>query len=86
MTSDIRFNINLGNGLSHVRRQAITWNSAGLLLITLAGSYSNEILYEIQKISVKKMHMKMSSAQITTILFRYQCVNSLRPSDAYMRQ
>ena len=51
------------NGLSPGRRQAIIWTNAGILLIgTLAINFS-EILIEIQTFSLKKIHLKMSSAK-----------------------
>ena len=49
------------NGLSPGRRQAIIWAKAGILLIGLLGRNFIEILIGIQKVSFKKMHLKMSS-------------------------
>ena len=40
-------NINLNNGLSPGRRQAIIWTSAGILLIGPLGTNFSEILVEI---------------------------------------
>ena len=51
------------NGLSPGRRQAIILTSAGLLLIGPLGTNFSEILIGIQKFSIKKMHLKMSSAK-----------------------
>ena len=51
------------NGLSPARRQAIIWTNAGILLIGPLGTNFNEILIEIHIFSVKKMHLKMSSAK-----------------------
>ena len=51
------------NGLSPGRRQAIIWTSDGILLIGPLGIYSNEILFEIQIFSFKKMLFKMSSGK-----------------------
>ena len=51
------------NGLSPIRRQAIICSNAGLLSIRPWGTYSNEILFEIQRLSFKKMHLKMLSAK-----------------------
>ena len=50
------------NGLSPIRRQAIIWTNAGILLI---GPWTNfsEILIKIQTFSFKKMPLKMSSAK-----------------------
>ena len=51
------------NGLSPGRRQAIIWTNAWILLIrTLATNFS-EILGKIHSFSLKKMHLKMSSAK-----------------------
>ena len=41
--------------------QAITWTNADLLLITPSEKYFNKILFVIQKISLKKMQLKMTS-------------------------
>ena len=51
------------NGLSPGRRQAIIWTKAGILLIGFLGTNFIEILIGIQKVSFKKMHLKMSSAK-----------------------
>ena len=59
-----------GNGLSPVRRQAITWTNAGLLSIGLLGSNFNEIWIRILPFSFKKIHLKMSSAKMAAILSR----------------
>ena len=50
------------NGLSPERRQAIIWTNAGILLIGPLGTNFSEILIEIQTFSLKKIHLKMSSA------------------------
>ena len=71
-----------GNGLSPIRRQAITWTNAGLLLIGLLGTYFNEIWIGILTFSFKKMPLKMLSAKMTTILSRGRWVNSLRPGNS----
>ena len=44
------------NGLSPARRQAIIWNSAGILLIRPLGTNFSEILLEVDTFSFKKMH------------------------------
>ena len=49
------------NGLFPGRRQAIIWTNAGILLIGLLGTNFSEILIEIHILSVKKMHLNMSS-------------------------
>ena len=52
------------NGLSPGRHQAIIWTNAGiLLLIEPLGTNFSEILMRIQAFSLKKMHLKMSSAK-----------------------
>ena len=51
------------NGLSPVRRQAITWIIAHLLSIGPLGGNFSEIRSKIQNFSFKKMHLKMSSAK-----------------------
>ena len=51
------------NGLSPGRRQAIIWTNAGILLIWPLGTNFSEILIGIQTFSIKKMHLKMSSAK-----------------------
>ena len=51
------------NGLSPERRQAIIWTNAGLLSIGTLRTYFSEILIKIQQFSLKKMHLKMSSAK-----------------------
>ena len=51
------------NGLSPSRRQAIIWTNAGLLSIGTLQTYFSEILIKIQQFSLKKIHLKMSSAK-----------------------
>ena len=51
------------NGLSPDRRQAIIWTNAGLLSIEPLQTYFSENLIKIQPFSLKKMHVKMSSAK-----------------------
>ena len=51
------------NGLSPGRRQAIIWTNDGILLIGPLGTNFSEILIGIQTFSLKKMHLKMSSAK-----------------------
>ena len=51
------------NGLSPVRRQAIIWTNAGILLIELLGTNFSEILIGIQSFSFKTLHLKMSFAK-----------------------
>ena len=51
------------NGLSPGRRQAIIWTNAGILLIGPIRTNFNEIFIEINIISFKKIHLKMSSGK-----------------------
>ena len=51
------------NGLSSGRRQAIIWTNAGLLSIGPLRTYFSENLIKILQFSLKKMHVKMSSAK-----------------------
>ena len=55
--------IGLDNGLSPEQCQAIIWTSAEILLIGTLGTNFSEILMEIQTFSLKKLHLKMSSAK-----------------------
>ena len=51
------------NGLSPVRRQAIIWTNAGILLIGPLGTNFSEIIIEIYIFSFRKMHIKMLSGK-----------------------
>ena len=51
------------NGLSPGRCQAIIWTNAGILLIGPLGTNFSEILIKIHIFSLKKIHLKMSSAK-----------------------
>ena len=51
------------NGLSSDRRQAVIWTNAGLLSIGSLRTYFNENLIKIQQLSLRIMHVKMSSAK-----------------------
>ena len=48
------------NGLVPLWHQAIIWTNDDILLIRPWGTYSNEILFKIQKFSLKKIHLKIS--------------------------
>ena len=61
--------IGSSNAFSPIRRQAIIWTNAGILLIRTLGTNFSEILIQIHTFSNKKMHLKMSA-----ILFRPQSV------------
>ena len=51
------------NGLWPGRRQAIIWTSAGILIIRPLGTNFSEILIRNQTFSLRKMHLKISSAK-----------------------
>ena len=51
------------NGMSPVRRQAIIWTNAGILLIGPLGTNFSETLIGIQTFSFKKSHLKASSVK-----------------------
>ena len=68
------------NGLSPDRRQAIIRTNAGLLSIRPLRIYFSENWIKIQQFSLKKMHVKMSSAK-----WRPSCLglNVLTPGPSY---
>ena len=51
------------NGLSLGRHQAIIWTSAGILIIAPLETNFSEILTEIDILSFKSLHLKMSPAK-----------------------
>ena len=51
------------DGLSPIRRQAIIWTTAGILLIRPLRTNFSEIFIEVYTFSFKKMHSKMSSGK-----------------------
>ena len=51
------------NGLSPDWRQDIIWTNAGISLIGPLGTNFSEILIKIHTLSLKKMHLKVSSAK-----------------------
>ena len=61
-------------------------------IIALFSKYSNfnetlvKLLSHDSLLACKKVHLKMSPAKMAAILSLPQCVNSLRPSDACLRQ
>ena len=67
------------NGLSPRRRQAIIWTSVGILLIGPLGTNFSEILIGIETFSLRKKHLKMSSAKWRSFFFRSQCVTMFYP-------
>ena len=62
------------NGLLPGRCQAIIWTSARILLIRPLGTNFSENLICVQRVSFKKMHLKMSSPKWGSILSQAQCV------------
>ena len=55
------------NGLSFDRRQAIILTNAGILSIGPLRTYFSDNSIKIQQFSLKKMHMKMSSAKLRSL-------------------
>ena len=65
------------NGLSPGRRQAIIWINDGILSIRTIGTYFSEMLIGISTFSLKKLHLKISSARWRPgVLSRPQCFNT----------
>ena len=62
------------NGMLPVRRQAIDWTIARILLIGPWGANFSEVLIKIHTFSLRRMHLKMSSVTMATILPQPQCV------------
>ena len=71
------------NDLSPSRRQAIIWTNARILLIRPFTNFS-EILIEIHIILIQQNAFENVVCEMSAILSQPQCINSLRPSDAYM--
>ena len=65
------------NGLSPGRRQASMWTNARILLIGPLGTNFSEILIGIQTFSLTKNALQNVVCEMTSILFRPQCVNLL---------
>ena len=65
--------IGLDNGLEPGWHQAIMWTNAGILLIRTLGTTFSEILIEIHIFSLKKVHMKMSSAKWLQLVLASMC-------------
>ena len=55
--------IGSNNGLSPIRRQAITYTNAGLLSMRPLGTGFSEILIKIQNFPLTKMHLKITSVK-----------------------
>ena len=62
--------IGSGNGLSTVRRQALTWTNADLLAIGPSGANFSHIRRETQNFLLMKIPLKMSSAKMAASLSR----------------
>ena len=69
------------NGLSPVRRQAIIWTNAGILLIGPLRKNFSEILIGIETFSFRKMHFKMSSGKWLPLCLGFNVI-TYRPSTA----
>ena len=78
--------IGSGNGMSPVRCQAITWTNADILLVRSFKTNLSEVRIKIQNISFITNAFKNIVCEMAVILPRARCVNSSRPSDAYMRR
>ena len=68
------------NGLSPGRRQVIIWTNDGILLFRTLGTNFSEILSEIHSLSLKEMHLKLSSAKWRLFRLRPQWVKGLDAS------
>ena len=67
------------------RRQGIIWNTAGTLLFWPWGIYFSKILIEIHIFFIQTNAFKNVFCDMA-IIYWSQRINSLRPSDAYVRQ
>ena len=45
-------------GFSSVRRQAIIWTNVAILWIRPKGTYFSDILFQIQKFTLRRIHLK----------------------------
>ena len=73
--------VQIDNGLSPGRCQAIIGNNAGILLIGSLGIKSNETLIEIHKFSFKKIPSKMSSGKRRPSCLGFNVLTELMPTD-----
>ena len=70
--------IGSGNGLSSVRRQAITWTNDDLLSIRhTETNFSDFFLMEIKTFSLTKLHLIVPPAKVVAILSWPQCVEQV---------
>ena len=74
------FSIGSNNGLSHIRRQAITWTIADLLYTRPKGTNLSEIWIKIQNFSLTKMHLNILSAKWRPFRPRRAAGHSIGPS------
>ena len=65
------------NGLSPGRRQSIIWTSGGILFIGPQGTKFSRILTEMQTLSSKKIHFKMSSWKWRPFCFGFYMLNCI---------
>ena len=63
------------NGLSPVRRQAITWTNVGILLIGPLGTNFSEMLIEIHTFWFKRIHLKISSGKCRPFCLGLNVIN-----------
>ena len=72
-------NISSDNGLSPGRRQAFLWTNTGLLAIGPLWTHFSEFSIKIQRFSLQKMHVQISSAKwrptcLGLNVLKYNCV------------
>ena len=67
--------IGIDKDLSPGRYQAIIGTNAGILLIEPLGTNLSEIVIEVLKFSLKKMHLKMSSEKWRQICLGFKVLN-----------
>ena len=72
------------NGLSPGRRQAIIWTNAGILLIGPWGTNFSEILIGIHAFSLKKIHLKMSSAKWRSFCLGLNVLSEAQSTSMYV--
>ena len=65
------------NGLSPVRRQAIFWTNARVLLIGPLGTNLSEVVIEIHTFSFKKIDLKISSGKWRPFCLSFNVLNML---------
>ena len=73
------------NGLSPGQRQAIIWTNAEILLTGTLGTNFNEMLIEIQKFSLEKIRLKVSSAEYRPFCLGLNVLKASRQISALQR-